>query len=127
SPPQPFALFATGARLRRDARSLRIKSRQRSNDGPRLIALLDQGYTRATISAPAREACASRRIIYHQFGGKETPSAAIIAERYETLLPPPDQVWRAGPWSASPNPHAIAGPSGRSAFKDRPEVASPKD
>jgi hypothetical protein len=27
-----------------------------------------------------------RRIIYHQFGSKETQSAAIIAERYETLL-----------------------------------------
>jgi len=83
--------------------------------------LLDQGYTRATISAPAREACASRLIIYHQFGGKETPSAAIIAERYETLLPP-DQVWR----PASPNPHFLAGlvggPSGRSPFEDRPEV-----
>jgi hypothetical protein len=27
-----------------------------------------------------------RRIIYHQFGSKETLSTAIIAERYETLL-----------------------------------------
>jgi AcrR family transcriptional regulator len=40
------------------------------------------------MSAPAREAYASRRIIYHQFGSKETLSAAIIAERYETLLWP---------------------------------------
>lgn len=81
---------------------------------------------RATISAPAGEACASRPIIYHQFGGKETLSAAIIAERYETLLPP-DQVWR----PASPNPHVLAGPvggpSGRSLFKDRPEVTFLKD
>jgi hypothetical protein len=59
---------------------------------------------RATISAPAREACASRRIIYHQFGGKETLSTAIIAERYETLLPPPEEVWRSG----ARNPYSVA-------------------
>src|SRR4029450_4247754 len=103
-PSPTFRTVRCGRRLGRDARSLRVKSRQRSNDGLPLIALLDQGYRRATISAPAREACASRRIIYHQFGGKETLSAAIIAERYETCLPPPEEVWRCG----ARNPYSVA-------------------
>src|SRR6478672_8062150 len=86
----------------RTPRQRQCPDRGQMTDRRSLVARRE-GYWRATMSEPAREAYAPRQRIYHQFGGKETWYAGDYC--------------RVGPGSS---PEA----SGRSELPDRPDLST---